>query len=407
VFSKSSRVLETKRTQVLAITSITLFTSTLVWFSYSAVQPLVVQDWQLTGFEAGIVFSAFQLGYVAAILPVGPLSDSFSPRWLILVGGAGTGLATLAFGFLATNLITATFLRFVAGVTIAGVYVPGMKLLTDWYPEERRGRAIGIYVGVFSLSVSASFFGASGIASSLGWRTAMITTSVGAVVTAPLVLFIPQLPVERRTNDSSGFEVDGLGMGILRDRAYLYAVGIYSGHNWELYGAEHWLQSFLVATPAVAATDEPLRTAGMIVAVMIGVGGLSNFVSGWISDHVGRTSTIAVTLGASTILVAVFGFLDSLSLPILATVVVLYGFIVNADSAPASTVITEIADTDEVGKALAVQSFVGYGLSVISPVVFGIAFDTAGYRWAFPTLAVGALLGLVSLGLLRRHRHER
>ena len=66
--------------------------------------------------------------------------------------------------------------------------------------------------------------------------------------------------------------------------------------------------------------------------------------------------------------------------------------------------VTEVVDESHVGTALSLQSLVGFTTTVVSPVVFGLALDRAGYSAAFPTLAVGALLGLLSVGALVRLR---
>jgi hypothetical protein len=62
--------------------------------------------------------------------------------------------------------------------------------------------------------------------------------------------------------------------------------------------------------------------------------------------------------------------------------------------------VTEVVDDAHIGTALSLQSLAGFTTTVISPVVFGIALDRAGYVAAFPTLAVGAAVGLLSVGLL-------
>lgn len=69
-----------ERRRVLVVTSIALFFPVLVWFNYSAVLPLIVAEWGLSGTEVGIVFGAFRAGYLVAILPAGWLVDRYSPR---------------------------------------------------------------------------------------------------------------------------------------------------------------------------------------------------------------------------------------------------------------------------------------------------------------------------------------
>jgi len=44
---------------------------------------------------------------------------------------------------------------------------------------------------------------------------------------------------------------------------------------------------------------------------------------------------------------------------------------------------------------MAVQSAVGFLATIISPVLFGALLDAYGWGWAFMSLAVAALVGVV------------
>lgn len=50
---------------MLAVASVALFLSVLVWFNYSAVLPLVVEEWGLSGIRAGVVFGDGRSGVEA------------------------------------------------------------------------------------------------------------------------------------------------------------------------------------------------------------------------------------------------------------------------------------------------------------------------------------------------------
>lgn len=384
-----------ERTRVLAVTSVALLLSVLVWFNYSAVLPLVVEDWGLSGVHAGIVFGAFQAGYLLAIVPMGSIADRHSPRWVIAIGATGTGLASLGFAAVAVDFLSGTVLRFLAGASMAGVYVPGMRFVSDWFDAAERGRAMGVYVGTYSLSSGLSFLLASTIAVALDWRVAIGATSVGALAVAPLVLGLT------RDNPDAASRETRLDLSVLRNRRYLAAVSVYSWHNWELFGVRNWMLAFLVTVPAVASTGSD-ALAGLLVAGMMAVGGLGNLAGGWLSDRVGRLRVVGLALGTSALLSLVFGTLGGLSMPTLVAVLLVYGVAITADSAPTSTAITELVDDEHVGTALSVQSLVGFTTTVVSPVVFGVALDAAGYAAAFPTLAAGAALGLVSVAVLSR-----
>jgi len=384
------------RRRMLAVASAALFLSVLVWFNYSAVLPFVVEEWDLSGTEAGIVFGAFQAGYLLAIVPAGMMADRYSPRWVIAVGATVTGVGSLAFAVGSTGFIDGTLLRFLSGIGMAGVYVPGMRFVADWYAASGRGTAMGVYIGTFSLSSGLSFLVASGVASAVGWRTAIAVTSVGALAVAPLVLGLG-----RDAPGATRRDRVGLDLAVLRNRSYLAAVGIYSWHNWELFGVRNWLVAFLLVTPAVAATGSPALVAGTLAGAMILLGGLGNLVGGTLSDRIGRTPVIAAALLASGLVSATLGLLAWLPLAALVAIVLVYGVALTADSAPTSTTVTEVVADERMGTALSIQSFVGFSTTVVSPVVFGWALDSGGYALAFPTLALGALAALVCVALFR------
>ncbi|MFT4881701.1 MAG: MFS family permease [Salinirussus sp.] len=381
-----------ERRRALVVTATALFLSVLVWFNYSAVLPQVVEAWGLTGVEAGVVFGAFQAGYLVAVLPAGRLADSHSPRWLIAVGAAGTALPSLAFAAVADGVLLGAVLRFLSGVFVAGVYVPGMRFLSDWFPESVRGRALGVYIGTFELGSGLSFVFATTVAAAVDWRLAVAVTSVGALAVPALVLGLTRDAPDRR--EMAG----GVDRSLLRNRRFLAATSIYAWHNWELFGVRNWLLAFLAATPALGGGALP----GLIVGVMVVASGAGNVAGGWLSDRIDRTRVLAGGLVASGLLSATFGLLGGLPLVVLTVVTVLHGFVLALDSAPTSTLITEVVADRRVGSALSVQSLAGFSTTVVSPVVFGLALDRAGYALAFPTLALGAGLGLLSVVILVR-----
>lgn len=382
-----------KRRQALVVTSIALFFSVLVWFNYSAVLPLIVDEWDLSGTEAGVIFGAFQAGYLVAIVPAGLFADRYSPRWVIAVGATGTAVPSLVFAAVADGFLSGTFLRFLSGIFVAGVYVPGMRFVSDWFPEATRGRALGLYIGTYELGSGLSFVFATVAAEAVDWRLAIAITSIGALFVAPIVLGLTHDSPERASSEG------GFDFLILRNRKFLSAVSIYSWHNWELFGVRNWLLAFLVATPVFAASDSAV-VPGLVVGAMIIMSGVGNAAGGWLSDYIGRPQTIAIGLGVSSLLSAVFGLLGELPLIALIVITLAYGVVLALDSAPTSTLVTEVVDDEHIGAALSIQSLAGFSTTVVSPVVFGLALDHGGYAVAFPTLAAGALLGLLSVGTL-------
>ncbi len=384
------------RTQILGVTSTVLFFSVLVWFNYSAVLPAIIADWGLTGTRAGIIFAAFQVGYLVTIVPMGALSDRYSPRWVIAAGAAGTGVASLLFGLIAEGFIIGTGLRFIAGGFMAGVYVPGMRFISDWYPSAVRGKALGIYVGAYSFSSGLSFVVGSQVASLVDWETAILVTSVGAVLSAPGIIVFA-----RDATGPDPRQTKWLDLSVLRNPGYVYTVGIYTLHAWELFGVRNWILVFLVSIPVFASGAAPV-TAATVVGVMFILGGPGNLLGGWLSDSIGRTWTIGIGLGISTLISAALPLLTGVSFWTIIAVVMIYGIFLTADSSPISTSVTELVDEQDTGVALSLQSLIGYCGAAVSPVVFGVALDYGNYTIAFWSLAIAGVVGLGFVVLLHR-----
>lgn len=115
----------------------------------------------------------------------------------------------------------------------------------------------------------------------------------------------------------------------------------------------------------------------------------------------GRPIVIAAGLTISGTVSLLIGGLRWLPLWALTGVVLVYGIVITVDSAPTSTMITEVVDDGRVGSALAIQAFVETLPGIVAPVLFGAAVDRSGYGLAFQTLGVAAFVGVGTVVLVR------
>lgn len=386
--------METK-TRVLLVLSGVVGLVSFSWANYSAVLPLVIADLGLSGTEAGVVYSAYFIGYVLAILPAGIIADRYSARQLVGITAMGTGVFGVVFAFLTVDVVTGSAYRLLAGASFAGVYVPGMRLLADWFEPGERGRAIGLYVGVLSLGSGVAYPLSTWLATVNDWRLAIALTSG---VSIPAGLAVVWLAADYPGTIGRDLTFD---VSVFTDRKFLYVTVAYAGHNWELFGVQNWIVAFLVVTPAVIASETPAVTAGVLAGVLVALGAPGNAVGGWLSDRLGRIQTSGTALAVSGGITLALGIFDWAVLSILGSVVLVYGLVLAADSAPLSTAMTELADDEHVGTALAGQSLLGFIPGMISPIVFGAALDWNGYPLAFGTLVGGVIVGLGALWFLR------
>ncbi len=383
----------------------------LVFINYSAILPILKSEWGMNNTQAGVIFSVYQLGYIASGVLLSILSDRLNIRWIFISAALWSGIANLLFAFFADDYLSGLILRGLTGIGMGGTYMPGLKLVAERFSSQQRGRAVGIYVGSLVLGASLSLVVPGITAGIWGWRGAMIACSVGVFIGVLLSLsvFRDYQPLQRQTGQSS-FNVE-----ILHNRPALLVILGYASHMWEMYGMRSWLAPFFAAclTGWGLTTEKATSTAAIIAAALVGLGAFSTALTGTISDRFGRTATISVVMLGSVICSFLFGWLINTNIWITLAVGIVYGWLIVAESPVFSTALTELVAPGYLGAAMGMQSLVGYSMGMISPTVFGWALDrfqgwqpwpgtNGAWGVAFITAGLGALLGPVFMFLLRK-----
>src|SRR5205809_1665607 len=152
----------------------------------AAALPLLRTEWSASAAALGWVVSAYLLGYALAVLVVLPLTDRVPPSRVIAIGALVTALANLAFALAAQDVITGSLLRMIAGFGLAGVYMPGVRLVAQSSDPARRGTAVGPSVAAFYLGGSPSFLATGLLLEPFGWRGPAIILRAVALAALPV-----------------------------------------------------------------------------------------------------------------------------------------------------------------------------------------------------------------------------
>jgi hypothetical protein len=222
--------------------------------------------------------------------------------------------------------------------------------------------------------------------------------SVLAVVAAGVMFFL--LTDGPHDAGSQHFSWRHIGR-VTGNRGFRLATYGYLGHMWELYAMWTWTSAFLAASAAEAgSSDRFVSTATFFVIAVGGIGACFFFLSLGRSIRATRLAGLAMIASGTTVLLTPLVFRRSLAIAV--GLFLFWGFFVVADSAQFSAMVTEVSDDATRGTALAMQTALGFLLTLVT--IRGVPLLAAAWGWrgAFPLLAVGPALGVAAMILLKR-----
>ena len=386
----------------MALLTVTSILSMLGSSSFSALLPEFQALWHLSNTEAGWISGIFFAGYVLGVPVLVGITDRVDARPVYLLSLVMAAAASLGYAFLADGFASAFIFRALAGLALAGTYMPGLKLMTDRLGEHpRQGRYVAYYTAGFSLGTALSFPFTAEIAQWLGWRAAFAGAAIGAALAIVLVLaWIRPAPPARTAPDRHLFDF----RPVFRNHAAMAFVWGYAGHTWELFALRSWLVAFLIHAQTMHGQASDLSTASWITTAIVMLSPLSSIYGAEAASRSDRRRIIGRVMMLSVLLAVITGFSTSLPLGVIMLIAGLYHLVVMADSAALTGGAVAMARQGQRGATLAVHSILGFSGGFLGPLAVGVVLDLAGgaastlaWRLAFLTMGAGSAGALVAI----------
>ena len=164
----------------------------VIWLTYGAFYfcrtniSAAVPGLQTPAGEGGLGFSGEQVGLILASLKItyglgqllnGQLSERVSPRLLLTFGMFGSAALNVLFG-LSSGFYFLLFVWAMNGYCQSLGWTPCVRVIGNWIPPFRRGKAIGLIGTGYQLTLGLTYVVAGQAADYLGWRGALYAPSV-------------------------------------------------------------------------------------------------------------------------------------------------------------------------------------------------------------------------------------
>jgi MFS family permease len=296
--------------------------------------PRLTQQWSLSATQGGWLSGIFFLGYIVAVPVLVSLTDRLDARRVYLACAALSGLAMAGFASFATSFAAALCWWWLAGLALAGTYMPGLKALTDRLPVATQSRGTAFYTATFGVGAGLSYLWIECVKDLVPWPLLFAIAAASAALSVLLVW--------RAVPPGKAPEPASVGRGdwrsdwrtVLCDRRILAFCGGYFGHNWELFGFRAWLVAYL--TWMQATTPDPWTTMpGLIAALATFLAVPASILGNEGAHRWGRRRWLQSVMLSSCVMGLAIAWSSGQSSRLLVPLLLVYAASMNLDSAGA------------------------------------------------------------------------
>lgn len=377
----------------------------------------------LSGEEIGWILASLKIAYGLGQLINGQLSERFPPRVLLAIGMFGSAALNVMFG-LGTGFFFLLFVWASNGYCQSLGWTPCMRVIGNWIPLSRRGKAIGVIGTGYQITLGLTYLIATGWVELLGWRGAVFLPAGLLTLFGIIMLFlIREEPDESAAFDFVVGETAGRDpalsaeRGSFRENLYLtlfnpalWLLGISLGLlNACRYGFLDWGLAHLVEIQKTGIGKSGLK----IVFLAPGAAAGAYFTGVWTDRYFGgrRAPVICgllIFLGISTLIYEYVARSTEAWAPVvLCGSLVVIGFCIYGPQVLlVGTAPADLAHRGTTAAAAGFVNFMGYMGAATGDVVTGYFSDEAhgGWQvaiwiwagWAFAAAASVSLLWNVS-----------
>ena len=265
-----------------------------------AVGEPIRREFELSDTSLGLLSTAFTLLYAIVGIPFGRLADRVPRKRILAAGVFVWSLLTFASGF-ARNFTQIFLLRLGVGVGEASCAPAATSLISDLFPEDKRARAMSIFMLGLPVGIALSFAVSGWVAQQYGWRTAFFVAGFPGLLLAVAALFIrePLRSDAPTVASTTSFSWEPFRR-VFSSQTMFWLILSGAVHNFSLYALSSFMTPYLMRFH-----DLDIRDANIIAMLVNGIFTLPGLILGGIAGDLAkrwRTNGGLIVVAAATLL---------------------------------------------------------------------------------------------------------
>lgn len=357
---------------------------------YALVLAALMSDLGMDKPTAGLLGSVTLVASAIGGLVFGIVADRLGRTRALIASILIYSVFTAACGFAQTVMQLAVF-RIFLGLGMGGEWASGAALVSEWWPAEHRGKALG-----FMQSAWAVGYGAAALVTALvmpvwGWRAVFFVGVLPALLTIWVQKRVEEPAIWREgrlaPKASRGSLADVFRAPLVKLTIPVTLMNAFTMFAW--WGFNQWIPAYLALPADQGGIGLSTTTmSGFVIVMQVGMWfGYVTF--GFISDAFGRKRTYVVYLLAAAVLLIGYSLTRSgLALLLLGPVV---AFFATGYFSGFGAVTAEIYPTAIRATAQGFTYNMGRLASAVAPFAVGSLAASSGFGIAF-SIAAGAFV---------------
>ncbi|MFQ6043424.1 MAG: MFS transporter [Candidatus Poribacteria bacterium] len=391
-------------------------TNYMIRIGFSPVLSPIMEEFNITHADAGLLATAFFIAYAVMQFPSGHLGDRVGRKVMLTISSFGWAVAALLTG-LTKSYAQLFACRLITGLTEGSYFGGDRPVIAAYTPKEKMGLGQGVSFIGLGMGMCLGILLAGMIAEVWGWRIVFILFSLPAFVAGFLILTLIKEPSKKSGKSAVNPGTEGTftssqQSSILSEEqshGASYKLVITNRDLWMLYlgGIPSIYALFVIGTWAPKIFEDIGVTSlanASIYSSLLGIAAIPGLmVMGYISDKLyqrgfGKKCAVVASFIILAFFMGLMGYAIDTGAPVWVFVVYIFiaGFFVWGMWAPIFSIIAGIVPQEIRGTVFGLTNGINFIGAIVAPWLTGWIKDLTGsFAWGAYSSGIILVLGAI------------